>query len=104
MRFSVVCMRRRGVPIAKEKLAREPAAVGELLVVEHRDAALGRTIRVAQLKNPTEPVDGDLLPALYDVQLLWVAPQGLTLGGFERIAVGKVTTDYAQSWWCRGGG
>jgi len=102
MRVSVVCMRHRGVPIAKEKLAREPAAVGELLVVEHRDAALCRTIRVAQLKDPSEPVAGDLLPALHDVQLLWVAPQGMTLGGYERIAVGKVTTDFAQTWWCRG--
>jgi hypothetical protein len=95
-------MRRRGVPIAKEKLAREPAAVGELLVVEQRDATLGRTIRVAQLTNPTQPVDGDFLPALYDVQLLWAAPQGMTLGGFERVEVGSVTTDYAQTWWCRG--
>ena len=102
MRFSVVCMRHRGVPIEKQKLGRECVIVGELLVGEHTDAALGRTIRVAQLKNPTQPVDGDLLPALYDVQLLWVAPQGMTLGGFERIAVGTVTADFAQSWWCRG--
>jgi len=102
MRFAVVRMRRKGVPIAKEKLAREPAAVGELLVVEHRDAALGRTIRVAELKNPSDPVDGDLLAALYDVQLLWMAPQGLTIGGFERIEVGTVMTDFAQTWWCRG--
>lgn len=102
MRFLVVCMRRRGVPIAKERLAREAAVSGELLVVEHRDAALSRTIRVAQLKDPAEPIGGDLLPALYDAQLLWVAPQGFTLGGFERIEVGTVTTDYAQSWWCRG--
>jgi hypothetical protein len=102
MRFSVVCMRRRGVPIAKEKLARERAAVGELLVVEHRDAVLGRTMRVAQLKDPSEPIAGELLPALHDVQLLWVAPQGLTIGGFERIEVGRVMTDYAQTWWCRG--
>ena len=102
MRFSVVCMRRQGVPIAKERLAREPAVVGELLVVEHRDEVLGRTIRVAQLTNPTQPVDGNLLPALYDVQLLWVAPLGMTLGGFERIEVGSVTTDFAQTWWCRG--
>ena len=101
MRFSVVCMRCKGVPIEKQKLARERAIVGELLVGEHTDAVFGRTIRVAQLKNPTQPIEGDLLPALHDVQLLWVAPQGLTLGGFERIAVGSVTTDYAQSWWCR---
>ena len=102
MRFSVVCMRRKGVPIEKRKLACEPAVSGELLVGEHRDAALGRTIRVAQLKDPTQPMEGDLLPALHDVHLLWVAPQGLTLGGFERIEVGTVATDYAQSWWCRG--
>ena len=95
-------MRRKGVPIEKRSLARELAVCGELLVGEHTDAVLGRTVRVAQLKNPTQPVEGDLLPALYDVQLLWVAPQGMTLGGFERIAAGKVTADYAQSWWCRG--
>lgn len=101
MRFSVVCMRRAGVPLAKEKLPRQPVEVGELLVVEHLDAALGRTIRVAQLKNPTRPRDGNLLPPLQDVQLLWLSPQGMTLAGFERVAVDKVTTDFAQSWWCR---
>lgn len=101
MRFSVVRMRRNGVPVEKQKLGREPAVVGELLVAEHTDAALARTIRIAQLTNPAQPVDGNLLPALLDVQLLWLAPQGLTLAGFERIVAGTVTTDYAQSWWCR---
>ncbi len=101
MRFSVVCMRRNGVPIAKEKLARQPVVAGELLVVECADAALGRTVRVAQLTDPTRPRNGRLLPALNDVQLLWVSPQGMTLGGFERIIIGDVMTDYAQSWWCR---
>ena len=40
---------------------------------------------VAQLKTPSRPRDGDLWPALRDVQLLWVAPQAMTLAGFERI-------------------
>lgn len=102
MRFSIVCIRRNGVPIAKEKLPRQPVSVGELLVVEHLDAALGRTTRVAQLKDPTRPRDGNLLPVLHDVQLLWIAPQGMTLAGFERIEVDKIGTDFAQSWWCRG--
>ncbi len=101
MRFSVVCMRRNGVPLPKQNLAREPGIAGELLVVERNDAALCRTIRVAQLNNPSRPREGGLLPALHDVQLLWIAPQGMTLGGFERITLDKVTTDYAQSWWCR---
>lgn len=101
MRFSVVCMRRAGVPIPKEKLPRQPVAVGELLVVEHTDASLGRMVRVAQLRNPTRPREGNLLPPLRDVQLLWVAPPGMTLAGFERIAVDKTMTDFAQSWWCR---
>ena len=101
MRFSVVCMRRHGVPVPKERLSREPAVIGELLVGEHVDAALSRTIRVAHLTNPARPREGNLLPALHDVQLLWVAPQVLTLGGFERIPVGNIMTDYAQSWWCR---
>ena len=29
------------------------------------------------------------------------SPQGMTLAAFERIAVNKVTTDFAQSWWRR---
>jgi hypothetical protein len=45
--------------------------------------------------------DGDLLPLLHDVQLLWIAPQGLMLSGFERMDAGGTATDYAQSWWCR---
>jgi hypothetical protein len=33
MRLSVVCMRRASVPIEKQKLPRQPVALGELLVV-----------------------------------------------------------------------
>ena len=101
MRFHVVPVRRQGVPIERARLAREPPVTGELLVEEHHDQALGRTARTAKLRDPRRPRDGDLLPVLYDVQLLWIAPQGMMLIGFERIVAGGAATDYAQSWWCR---
>jgi hypothetical protein len=101
VRFQVVPVRKRGVPIDRARLAREPALTGELLVEEHHDQALGRNARTAKLRDPTRPRDGDLLPVLYDAQLLWMAPQGFMLSGFERVQVGGAATDYAQSWWCR---
>ncbi len=69
MRFQVVLVRRRGVPIDRARLTREPAVMGELLVEEHNDQVMGRNARTAKLRDPTRPHDGDLLPVLYDVQL-----------------------------------
>lgn len=94
-------MRKRGVPINRAWLVRAPVLTGDLLVEEHYEHGLGRNARTAKLKDPCRPREGDLLPILFDVQLLWVAPQGLMLTGFERVDAGGSVIDYAQSWWCR---
>lgn len=91
-------MRKRGVPLDRRYLAREPAIVGDLLVEEIRDAELGRTIRQARLSGLL-PKDVQVVPPLRCAELFWMGPDGFVLGGLERDG----TADYAQSWWCRPG-
>lgn len=96
MKVRVVRMRNRGVPIARAQLVHERDMVGQLLVGEHNDEGLGRTLRVATLKG-TLPMRSSELPPLLDVALLWAGANGFVLAGFERHG----EADYVQSWWCR---
>lgn len=78
----------------------EPA-VGDLRIAEERDELLGRTLLVATLVDPTMAQVRALLPALYQPTVLWMGPDGFTLGGYERFAEGNTVTDFAQTWWVR---
>jgi hypothetical protein len=99
MRVVVSRMRVRGVPRQRNEVSGDAGLRGELHVEEARDELLGRVLRVARLA-PTMPMDPVPLPALSDVVLLWMGPQGFVLGGFETVN----GIAYAQSWWCRTAG
>jgi hypothetical protein len=89
-------MRTLGVPRPRRDVQQDAGVKGELLVEEARDETLGRTLCVARVA-PSQPRDAALLPALADVRLLWMGPQGFVLTGFESVG----SAQYAQSWWCR---
>ena len=96
MQVRVVLMRRKGVPLERNSLAREPVHAGDLRVEERQDESLHRVVRFARLAV-SMPMDRESLPPLQDVQLLWMGPGGMVLTGFERLS----GADYAQGWWCR---
>lgn len=101
MCLRVILTRQRGVAQSPRDLAHAEGRVGELLVGERQDELLRRTSRVATLSGG----DGrrvDLLPPLYDVTLLWVAPQGFVLAGTERVVLpdGRAL-ELSQAWWAR---
>ena len=102
MRAKVRRLRARGVVLPRQGAARDADAQGELRVEEHGDGLLGRSLRTARLLSTSDGIHRDLLPPLYDVNLVAMAQNGFTLTGFERIANGKESADYAQSWWCQG--
>ena len=80
---------------------RQTSAIGELLVEELQDELSRRTVRVARLRSLGRTVNPDMLPPLYDPQLLWMAPQGFTLGGTERLTTRGKMTEYGQTWLVR---
>lgn len=73
---------------------------GHLSIVEELDPILHRHTLVARLLDPTTQARIGALPALFDVSLVTVRSDYLTIRGFERISneLGTRSTDYAQSW------
>lgn len=94
-------MRRKGRPVPKWQLHREPRIEGHLTLRDENDKALHRTVRVARVIT-TERVTRDALPALFDATLIWMSNDQMAITGFEREAIGDLITDYAQTWLCEG--
>ena len=68
----------------KEERNRIVPVRGDLRVQEAAAEAMGRRLcRVATLHALDRAIDDHLLPPLYDVALLWIAPLGMVLGGIE---------------------
>lgn len=101
MRFGVIRVRSRGVLIARRTLKMVVPIVGDLRVNEEHDGQLGRTTLRATLVDPATARTRELLPALHQPVLLWMGPNGFTLGGYERLGDGEPLTDFAQTWWIR---
>jgi hypothetical protein len=97
MLFEVRRQRLRGLPIPKRELNATVPVRGDLRVQEGPAQAMGRRVcRVATLHALDRTIEDQLLPALHDVSLLWMAPVGMVLGGIEfENGVG-----FLQSWHC----
>ena len=101
MRYGVVRVRSRGVLVPRRTLSILVPVVGELRVAEERDEQLGRPVLRATLVDPVTAHTRELLPALHQPVLLWMGPNGFTLGGYERVGDGDRLADFAQTWWVR---
>lgn len=68
----------------KEERSRIVPVCGDLRVQEAPAEAMGRRLcRVATLHALDRAIEDQVLPPLYDVALLWIAPLGMVLGGIE---------------------
>jgi hypothetical protein len=89
-------LRARGVRISAKT---DNATTGDLRVNELKQSAFGRAVRVAQLLHPSRPAAvPELLPPLFDAQLLQIDKERLVLSGIERECLDGVFIDYAQTW------
>jgi hypothetical protein len=89
-------LRARGIRVSAKT---EEATTGDLRVNELTQSAFGRAVRVAQLLHPTRPsAVPELLPPLFDVQLLQLDKEQIVLSGIERECVDGQFIDYAQTW------
>ena len=89
-------LRARGIRVSTKT---NDAITGDLRVNELRQSAFGRAVRVAQLLHPSRPTAvPELLPPLFDAQLLQLDKEKIVLSGIERECVNGQYVDYAQTW------
>lgn len=99
MKASVIRLRDKGVRVRSSAGA---AAVGELRDEEFVASAFGRTVKVARLLHRERPQSvPELLPSLFDVELLKLDQETMVLAGIERESIEGRLTDFAQTWLAR---
>lgn len=100
MRFKVYLMRRRGRRLPWREVINAPAYVGDLKThnVDHG----GERFLVATLHDAGAPIDGELVPDLYEPVLVGFATLAFRLRGFERVGQGDDAHGVVQEWHCEG--
>ena len=96
MKCRIVKMRKAGVALPKRDLITTGEAKGELSIIDAHEQSFNRIVKIAQHQCGVEGYPHML--QLYEPQLLWMNEDRFVLTGFERIAQGNQTVDYAQSW------
>lgn len=92
----VARLRARGVRVSAPGTE---VTTGDLSIDELTQSAFGRCVRVAHLRHPTRPTAvPELLPPLFDPQMLQVEKNNIVLSGIERECVDGQLVDYAQTW------
>jgi hypothetical protein len=98
MHCKIIKMRRDGVVIPKRRLMEEPGRVGTLSIVEIRENALNRTLKIAKHLSTIGQFENESI--LFEPQILWMNDGRFVLAGFERVVRTGVETDFVQSWLC----
>lgn len=100
MVVDIVRVREAGWVLPRFRSCMRKAVRGELHVADVYDGILNRWTRVATLLNPVSKAPMPEPPQIYDVTLLAVRSDYLTLTGFERVwdGMSEREYDYAQTW------
>ena len=102
VRFSVVRTRAWGRKLSERELQQQPPVVGELECFMLDDPHLRRTVRVAKLTQTADATRPELVPSLYDAQVIALGAMGATISGIERVPSPRGgLVEFAQSWWVR---
>ena len=92
----VTRLRARGIRVSSPTAE---VTTGDLSIDEMTQSAFGRAVRVARLRHPTRPTAvPELLPSLFDPQMLQVEGNNMVLTGIERELIDGQMVDYAQTW------
>ncbi len=101
LRFSVVRTRRQGMKLSDAELQRQEPVIGELQCCIQDDAHLRRAIRVARPTRTVDALRPELIPALYDADIITLGRTGAVITGIERLGSDRGVVEFAQSWWVR---
>lgn len=94
MRIEVRTLNHLGRPLGKADRAKAPPCRGKLKVFENRLHDFGRAVLCAQLLSATDGLDSEMLPELFDIQLIWLEDATMRIRGTERVE-GAL---YGQTW------
>lgn len=102
MNFSVVRTRRWGRKLSDRELQEQAPVVGELDCFMFDDPHLKRPVRVAKLTRTSDATRPELIPSLYDADVITLGAMGATITGIERMPAQRGgIVEVAQSWWIR---
>lgn len=96
MKTRILEMREGGVAVSKGDLKQKPTREGVLDIRDTRENSYNRIIKMAYLTDN----EGQIIKQLYNVSIVYLSGDKMSLTGFERIADGGRLIDYAQSWLC----
>ncbi|HQR57006.1 MAG TPA: hypothetical protein PLW72_13540 [Burkholderiaceae bacterium] len=101
IRFSVVRTRRLGRKLPDAELQRQSPVLGELVCFMLDDPHLRRPVRIAKLTQTEDARRPELIPSLYDANVITLGGTGAVITGIERLASESGVVEFAQSWWVR---
>jgi hypothetical protein len=101
VRFSVLRTRRHGRKLPDRELQRQQPTEGELECFMLDDPHLRRTVRIAKLTLTADAQRPELIPSLYDADVITLGRTGAVITGIERLPAETGVVEFAQSWWVR---
>jgi hypothetical protein len=101
VRFAVVRTRHWGKKLTERELSHQAPVVGELECFSVDDEHLHRPVRVAKLTTTSDARRPELIPALYDAEIINLGSTGATITGVERLISDRGMFEVCQSWWVR---
>lgn len=103
MQYTLICLLRDGAPLSTDELSSQPRYTGNLLIdIWEQGGAFRRPVRQARLTDPAHGSPRDLLPPLFEPQLVKMTDTRMTLEGIEIKVVEGNPRYYRQSWLLRG--
>jgi hypothetical protein len=94
MKVAVQVIYQKGRSMAAATRSKAATYKGQLRIREARISELGRMATVADLISTTDGCDGTVLPALHDVNVIYVDAGKMRIRGFEIVE----GAHYAQTW------
>lgn len=84
----------QGVEIPIKVRKASPPVAGLLHLHEERVARIGRTVRIARIKDPADPLVSSKIPPMYDAVIEYLVDSQMRIRGIEE----ENGTLYGQCW------
>jgi hypothetical protein len=101
VRFAVIRTRKWGKKLSEREISRQPPVEGVLDCYTLNDEHLHRPVRIAKLTTTHDARRPELIPSLYDADVIALGATGATIIGVERLNTDTGLQEVAQSWWVR---
>jgi hypothetical protein len=95
----MICLYQDGVQIDKDKLAESPSFTGNLVVEDWIEgSAFKRPVRYARLLTSDHLIPSDIIPPLFEPDILKMTTTQMTLQGHQISTQDGVATHCLQAW------